>query len=96
MSRSIIVHYEGKPCYEIAIEPDFGKLAEKLQNLGYRKEQKICVITDNHVEPLYLESLKKELRKCFNTVCSCFPGGRGTEECGNCQPYLSEADRGAL
>ena len=70
MSRSINVHYEGKPCYEIAIEPDFGKLAEKLQNLGYRKEQKICVITDSHVEPMYLESLKKELRKCFNTVCS--------------------------
>lgn len=76
MSRSMVVNYEGEPCYEIVIEPDFGRLAEKIRALGYQKEQRICVITDTNVAPLYLEEVTAELKKCCNTVLSfTFPAG---------------------
>lgn len=70
MSRNITVHYEGSPCYDITLQRDFSKLAEWIIDLGYKKEQKICVITDSNVADLYLEEVIDELKKCSDTVIS--------------------------
>lgn len=70
MSRTLQVHYEGKPCYEITLQRDFSLLAEKIINLGYTKQQKICIITDSNVGPLYLNEVTEELKKCSDTVIS--------------------------
>ena len=76
MSRTITVHYEGTPCYDITLQRDFSLLADKIIALGYKKEQKLCVITDSNVAALYLDEVMTELQKCSDTVIShVFPAG---------------------
>lgn len=76
MSKSIIVSYEGKPCYPILLTQDYKSLPEELEKLNCRHDQKICIVTDIHVADLHLEALKGVLNTCFDTVTSfCFPAG---------------------
>ena len=76
MSKELIVNYDGNPCYEITLQRDFSLLAEKISDLGYTKEQKICIITDSNVADLYLEEVKSELEKRSDTVIAhVFPAG---------------------
>ena len=76
MSRNIQVHYEGKPCYEITLQRDFSLLAKMISELGYIRQQKICIVTDSNVASLYLAEVTEELKKCSDTVIShVFPAG---------------------
>lgn len=76
MSKLIHVSYEGKPYYQIVIEQNFHPLLSKIQEAGYKPDQKVCIVTDSNLADLYLERLSKELKSFFNTVVSfVFPAG---------------------
>lgn len=67
MSKRLNVYKDQKPIYDIVMEPSFDKLQEEVSkfNLG---EYKICIVTDTHVAPLYLEEVKELLSKCCKKV----------------------------
>ncbi len=70
MARTITVSYEGKPHYDIEIQKDFKLLPGRLQSLGYGGN-KVCIITDSNVAPLYLEEVKELLMPVF-AHCTSF------------------------
>lgn len=70
MSKNIQVYYEGNPCYEITLQRDFSQLISYIKDLGYQPEQKVCIITDSNVAPLYLEEVTDLLGEYFQTVIS--------------------------
>jgi 3-dehydroquinate synthase len=61
MNNILTINYENKPAYDIMLEPDFGKLAEKLISLEM-KNRRLMIITDSNVGKHYLEALKKALQ----------------------------------
>lgn len=75
MAKNITVHYEGKPAYEILIEPNFDKLAGQIAHLGY-KNRRICIVSDSNVAPLYAVDLKGQLEKlAFDVSLFTFEAG---------------------
>lgn len=70
MAKTIIVSYQGTPNYKIEIQKSFSLLPEKLEHLGYGKN-KVCIITDSNVAPLYLEEVKALLSPIFS-LCTVF------------------------
>lgn len=78
-NETITVAYEGKPSYNILLEPDFGKLAAAVTELGM-KGRKIMIISDTTVAGHYLE----ECLTLFSTVsdfvnCYVFPAGEASK-----------------
>lgn len=67
MSQRLQVIYEEKPCYDIVIEKDFGRLAEEMK-LFSAPEKKICIVTDNIVNGIYGEKVKAVLESLFAQV----------------------------
>ncbi len=55
--------------YPIVFERDFAHLSTEINSLK-RKGRKICVVTDTHVAPFYLEAVKKALEEAGQTVTS--------------------------
>lgn len=70
MSRTITVHYDGNPCYEITLQRTFDGLLGQLQSLGYKSEQKVCIVTDSNVANLYLKEVQTLLSSYFPVVIS--------------------------
>ena len=68
MAKSIPVTADGKQIYTIELTHDFLTLCEQLSNLGYKRDQKVCIVTDSHVAPLYAEEIKNLLEELFNEV----------------------------
>lgn len=68
MAKSIPVTYDGKQIYSIELTQDFNTLHVHLQNLGYQEEQKICIVTDSNVAPLYADTVKNALSSAFDSV----------------------------
>lgn len=68
MSRSISVRSEGNVIYKIELMQDFGGLINCLKDIGYQKEQRICIVTDSHVNALYADELQSLLKTFFDTV----------------------------
>lgn len=68
MAKSIPVTSGGTQIYSIELTQDFSTLCNHLQQLGYQQEQKICIVTDSHVGPLYVEELKVLLHDTFASV----------------------------
>lgn len=68
MAKSIPVISDGKQIYSIELMQDFSTLCAKLQALGYQHDQKICIVTDSHVEPLYAKVVQNLLEEVFATV----------------------------
>lgn len=71
MGKMISIAYQGKPCYEIHLEHDFGKLLELVEGLGYSRERKVCIITDSNVLPLYQKELSSILSEYFS-LCTTY------------------------
>ncbi|MDD3240559.1 MAG: 3-dehydroquinate synthase [Lachnospira sp.] len=67
MAKSITVHMNQKPIYDIKIERDFYSLAQAFQENGMTGH-KICIVTDSNVGPLYANQVQKELEKTGNEV----------------------------
>lgn len=73
--RRIDVGREGKFCYSIYLEKDFSRLVEALLPLE-TKQKKLCVVTDQTVEPLYLEKFVRAIEGSFASVSVfSFPAG---------------------
>ena len=68
MAKSITVTTEGAKSYEICLRHDFSELAGMLRELGYQRDQKVCIVTDSNVSPLYADEVRRELSACFDTV----------------------------
>ena len=54
------VERDGRFCYSIILEEDFGQLAGEMEKLEIA-ERKICIVTDSQVGPLYSEQVRQEL-----------------------------------
>ena len=57
MLKQLMIYENRKPCYPIFLAEDYGQLSASLNTLGI-KERKVCIVTDSHVAPYYLESIK--------------------------------------
>lgn len=68
MAKSISVAAPGAPVYSIELMQDFSDLVQELQKTGYQKDQKICIVTDSHVGPLYANEVQTHLKEAFDTV----------------------------
>ena len=91
MSKTIMVSYEGNPCYTIEIQKDFCLLPEKLKALGYGN-QKVCIISDSNVAAFYLEELKAMLATqfiyCTSFVFEAGEGSKNTDTVGAVYQHL--------
>lgn len=67
MSKTITIHMDGKPIYDIKIEKDFSELTDSFLKLGV-KGRKICIVTDSNVGPLYAEAVREQLEKTGNNI----------------------------
>ena len=75
MSKVINVHYDNKPLYDITIEKSYERLGEVLHNLG-TEAHKLCIVSDSHVAPLYLDEVAGIAEKYADKVISfVFPAG---------------------
>lgn len=61
------VKKEGQFCYSIRFEKDFSCLSEEMKALGLQGH-KLCVVTDSHVAPLYLDPVKNALSRDFEQI----------------------------
>ena len=68
MANLLPVTSEGKIIYSIKLTDTFSSLGEELQKLGYHEDQKLGIISDSNVFPLYGESIITELKKYFPNV----------------------------
>ncbi len=68
MAKSIPVAAEGRQIYTIELTEDFGALCGHLKALGYQRDQKVCIVTDSNVEPLYASEVQGFLQKEFDCV----------------------------
>lgn len=76
MSESIPVISEGVRIYTIELQRDFAMLPGKLKELGYQRDQKICIVTDSVVASLYADEVQQLLRAAYDTVIThVFPAG---------------------
>lgn len=76
MAKSIQVTINAQHLYNIEIKHDFSELTVFLQEIGYRPEQKVCIVTDSNVNQLYAEEVSSYLKSYFETVIThCFPAG---------------------
>ncbi|MGN0349947.1 MAG: 3-dehydroquinate synthase, partial [Roseburia sp.] len=76
MAKTIPVRAEDTVLYTIELERAFVKLPKRLTELGYRPEQKICIVTDSNVSKLYLSEVKGLLENEFSVVTSyCMQAG---------------------
>ena len=75
MANRMTVHRDGKPIYDIVMEPDFGGLAREVAQLGLAG-RKICIVTDSNVAALYLEEVQGILEGCCKEATAfVFPAG---------------------
>jgi 3-dehydroquinate synthase len=79
MDQRLIVNYEGKPAYQIILEPDFNKLPEAISAIPV-ENRKLMIITDSNVAKYHLDSLKNALSKITQTVeTMIIPAGEGSK-----------------
>ena len=64
--QRLLVKREGDFTYPITFYSDFSGLSREVESLENRGKR-LCIVTDSHVAPLYLETVKKELEKRWNT-----------------------------
>lgn len=60
MDNVLEIKYDGKPCYRIALEHDYSRLSEYVDDIG-KKYGRICIVSDTNVAPLYLEQVREAL-----------------------------------
>ena len=67
--QKLLVKREGDFHYPIYFENDFKNLARALKEEGL-DGRKICIVTDSHVAPLYLDSVKTIFQEISSSVFS--------------------------
>ena len=63
MAKSIPVKANDSIIYHIELVHDFSMFPAFLQGLGYGRSQKICIVTDSNVAPLYARDVQDLLEK---------------------------------
>lgn len=85
MADRMTVHRDGRAIYDIVMERDFGGLKSQAEQLDIR-ERRLCIVTDSHVAPLYLEEVKAILSGCCRRVTEfIFPAGEEQKNLGTAQ-----------
>lgn len=75
MSNCMAVGRDGKPIYNIVMEPDFKALKREVDKLGVGG-RKLCIVTDSNVAAFYLNEVKDILESCCKEVSVfTFPAG---------------------
>ena len=67
--QKLLVKREGDFHYPIYFEKAFSGLAQAVREEGL-SGHKICVVTDSHVEPLYLKSVMDSLQEVSSQIFS--------------------------
>ena len=71
MRKEIVVHYEGKACYEITLNSSFDcMINDVLKAAGDDPTKKICIVSDSQVAEIYLNQIRELLKKQYNHVIS--------------------------
>ncbi len=79
MNQLITVNYEGKPAYDIWLEPDFNRLPEAVAPMKL-SNRKVMIITDNKVGKHYLEAVIDLLSSSSKSVeYIVFPAGEANK-----------------
>lgn len=81
----LLVHYEGKPSYEIVIEKDYGRLVEKLSALSI-ESRKLCIVTESTVGAYYAETVAELLKPhAKSVIIHTFPAGEANKNLATVQ-----------
>ena len=93
--QKLTVKREGEFSYPIYFENDFSDLAQALKETSM-DGRKICVVSDSHVAPLYLDAVMEELQKVSPSVFShVFEAGEQNKTLDTVQDlYVSLIDHG--
>lgn len=79
MGKTITVHYDEKPLYNITIERDFGKLRQVLEEVALTG-RKACIVTDSHVGAHYAEEVQAIVSQTASYVDTfTFPAGEASK-----------------
>ena len=65
MSKSIPVTDGTNVIYTIELKKDFGDLCKELTRLKISPDQKLCIVTDSNVAPLYAKEVQDQLLRYF-------------------------------
>lgn len=75
MADRLTVHRDGKEIYDIVMETSFDRLGEEVSRLAVAGSR-LCIVSDDHVAPLYLEAVREQLEPCCRQVDAFrFPEG---------------------
>lgn len=75
MSNCMTVKRDGKPSYNIVMEPDYQALKREVDKLGVGG-RKLCIVTDSNVAAFYLNEVRDILENCCKEVSVfTFPAG---------------------
>ncbi|MDE6875368.1 MAG: 3-dehydroquinate synthase [Lachnospiraceae bacterium] len=77
--KQLDILYEGKPCYDIMLEQDYGALGERVERMGL-KSRKICIVTDTNVAKYHASAVEKVCAKAAGKVVTFpFPAGEASK-----------------
>ena len=80
MSKSIPVTDGTNVIYTIELKKDFGDLCKELTRLKISPDQKLCIVTDSNVAPLYAKEVQDQLSAVFSNVfLHIFPAGEASK-----------------
>ena len=84
--KELMVHEGEKPIYPIHITDDFDSLKEALSVIEEIGTRKICIVTDDHVAPLYLEAVTAVLEQvCPQVTSYIFKAGEENKQLSTVQ-----------
>ena len=63
MSKDLPVTLNNTVIYHIQLKDSFSDLGKELLTLGYTPDQKLCIISDSHVDPLYGKKISDLLKQ---------------------------------
>lgn len=75
MADRMSIHKDGRTIYDIVLESSYDKLEKEVAKLQV-EHRKLCIVTDTHVAPLYLEEVEGHLQAvCRQVDHFVFPAG---------------------
>ena len=89
--RKLDIYEKDFHSYSIYLEKDFSAISEKLKELHCR-EQKVLIVTDENVAPLYLKDLKDKIASSFEKLESVIlPSGEENKTLSNVEKIYEAA-----
>ncbi len=84
MHKILPVNYENKFCYNIIFNSSFDNMCKNIIEIKQNNYDKICIVTDDVVENLYLEEVQQLLSSKFNLVITfTIPNGENSKKLSN-------------